>query len=115
MTKKAQLIGVVVIYGIHSLVASRLELVKNYGFSFGMGSSLGLLLIFLEIVVTGWFFWKGEGLLVMAGTSIIIDRLRFGFVRDYWQLFGSHLYNNLPDWILFGGVLLFLYKLLWKR
>lgn len=42
-----------------------------------------------------------------------MDRLFFGYVRDYWYFFG--IYNNLADWSIAIGVLLSIIEIYAKR
>jgi len=56
-------------------------------------------------------FW-GINLVLLGGWINMIDRLVFGYVRDYWQ-FGV-VYNNLADWIISIGVGMFVWEL-WKE
>ncbi len=100
--------------GLHDFLAECSKvLIKNSGFSFGgsfWGSNylqLGLLLVMGMAVLRGkggvglvWF-WLG-------GLGNMIDKLRFGYVRDYWQIGKTNLYNNVWDWLIFLGVMVFL-------
>jgi len=51
---------------------------------------------------------------LIGGLINIVDRLVFGYVRDYWN-FGGALINNLNDWLIGVGVLLFLLEMIWKK
>jgi lipoprotein signal peptidase len=42
-----------------------------------------------------------------------VDRYRFGYVRDYWNIWGN-IFNNLNDWLIVAGVLLFIVEV-WKK
>jgi lipoprotein signal peptidase len=91
--------------------------VNNYGVSFGLK---GTFLIFLSVVfvlfLTYFSFKKevwGLGLVSIGGWINLIDRVEFGYVRDYWWL--GPVYNNIADWIIAIGVGLFLIKILWKK
>ncbi len=57
----------------------------------------------------------GLMLVVSGGLVNFSDRLRFNFVRDYWNFFGSGIYNNINDWIIGLGVILFLIETIWKK
>jgi len=91
--------------------------VRNSGASFGLNIG-GVLLNIVVLIFLGWWAIWREGnrwlLVVVAGGVLnIIDRLRFGFVRDYWHLaFG--LYNNLADWVIALGAGAFIISL-WKK
>lgn len=89
--------------------------VKNFGISFGWGGNLvtGFGLIFL-VVLTGWW-WKSKPelfLVLIGGWINLIDRLFFGYVRDYWRFIS--VYNNLADWLIGIGVGWFILTL-WKQ
>lgn len=93
-------------------------MVKNYGISFGMN---GVIFIVLNIIFILIFLVlsvkKGRGywLIFMGGLANLIERMVFGYVRDYWNFFGLGLYNNINDWIIGIGVLFCLKDLLWKK
>jgi lipoprotein signal peptidase len=52
-------------------------------------------------------------IILIGGLINLIDRLVFGYVRDYWWFVG--VYNNLADWLIGVGVLIFFIKILWKE
>jgi len=91
--------------------------VRNSGASFGLNIG-GLFLNIVVLIFLGWrVIWKERNrwllLVVLGGVLNIIDRMRFGFVRDYWYLaFG--LYNNLADWMIALGAGAFIISL-WKK
>jgi len=93
-------------------------MVKNYGISFGMDGSvlivLSIIFILLFLVLA---IKKGRGywLIFIGGLLNLIDRMVFGYVRDYWNFLGMGLYNNINDWIIGIGVLICLTDLLWKK
>jgi lipoprotein signal peptidase len=92
-------------------------MVRNNGVSFGINIGGTLFNVVILLVLGWWVIWKGEMelLLVLAGGGLnLIDRMRFGYVRDYWNLiFG--LYNNLADWIIVLGIGVFIINLWIKR
>lgn len=88
--------------------------VANYGVSFGIdipGLTLAsvLLLIFLA-----YWWWKEKSwplmVVFVGGLLNLMDRLMFGFVRDYWKIPGTGLYNNINDWLIFVGLVIYLYQ-----
>lgn len=93
-------------------------MVKNYGISFGinghffMGLSVVLVFLFLFLAIK-----KGRGywLIFVGGSLNLLERITFGYVRDYWNFLGMGLYNNINDWIIGVGVLICLIDLLWKK
>ena len=91
--------------------------VANNGVSFGWGTGgSGLVLIvFMAYILIfkrdgGLGYWM---MLVGAGVNLV-DRLRFGYVRDYWLLPFTSLYNNINDWFIALGTVIFIHSL-WKR
>ena len=101
---------------VHSYLASVLEVFPNLGISFSIYCSLLLVVAFLALVAVVVLFWReGDfGLMIVSVGGVInfIDRLVFGYVRDYWRF--GFVYNNLADWIIVGGVLYSLVRL-WKE
>lgn len=101
----------------HGGISDLLEMdIRNEGVSFGW-SGLGVVWLNLGLLVgLTWFGWKrnytGVNLILLGGWVNMIDRLLFGYVRDYWQL-GS-VYNNIADWIISIGVGIFIWEL-WKK
>ena len=74
--------------------------------------SIIFILLFLVFAIK-----KGRGywLIFIGGLLNLIDRIIFGYVRDYWNFLGVGLYNNINDWIIGVGVLICLIDLLWKK
>lgn len=102
---------------IHNCLANNLNIVKNYGISFGINGMFFIILnVLFVLLITVIFirldFWS-LGFLVIGGWVNFIDRIRFGYVRDYWQ-FGM-VYNNLADWMIGLGIILFLINLYGKK
>jgi lipoprotein signal peptidase len=54
--------------------------------------------------------WADKSIsLILAGGGVnLIDRLRFGYVRDYW--IWKWFYNNIADWVIGLGVVWMLIK-----
>jgi lipoprotein signal peptidase len=69
------------------------------------------------VVLLTIIWWKnnllGISLVMVGGWINLFDRIIFGYVRDYWQL--GWVYNNLADWIIQVGVIMFLSKLWIKK
>lgn len=108
-------VGSIAFYGIHEFLAVTFGFVTNSGVSFGV--DLPIWISFFIWVVVGffvfnknnsslWLFWWGA-------SGNMIDRLRFGVVRDYWQFDLWGVDNNINDWCLFIGIILFAYHKLW--
>jgi lipoprotein signal peptidase len=119
--KKVLLATIIPLIGfIHEFLATQsTNLVKNYGISLGQSLPFLYLIVFIFIVSSSIIYFKenklGVLLIVSGGLINFIDRIRFGFVRDYWELFDSSIYNNINDWIIATGVILFLIDIIWKK
>jgi lipoprotein signal peptidase len=104
-------------FAVHSYLVNTLEVFPNVGISFGVYCNLLLLVAFLALVVVLFLFWRKEdlGLMIIAVGGLInfVDRIVFGYVRDYWNF--SVFYNNLADWIIVVGVLYSILALWRKR
>lgn len=100
----------------HNFIAERNLIFENYGFSFSWNSSNIVILNIIFVLFLGFFFIRDKqwslGLILIGGIINLIDRWGLGYVRDYWS-FGI-VVNNLADWLIGIGVLLFLIGL-WKR
>jgi len=97
--------------GINSIVA-------NDGVSFGINGRLVIILSILFVIFLIIFYFKSINnwflVSILAGGILnLIDRLFFGYVRDYWYFFG--IYNNLADWSIAIGVLLSIMEIYAKR
>lgn len=95
-------------------------MIINQGASLGLSFPfLGLVsLVFLISLIIIWFKEKGAwGLLLMVfgGGLNLIERLRFGGVRDYWRIPLTSLYNNLNDYLIAFGVVQLIWYFLWKK
>lgn len=94
-----------VLFMIHEFLARVLVVIPNYGISFGLVFERWWMVI-LGIFVVGWCWKKGYWLVAMGGGINLADRIRLGYVRDYWHLPLVGLYNNLADWMIFIGIIL---------
>jgi len=54
-------------------------------------------------------------LVLVGGLINLLDRLRFGGVRDYWRIAFFDLFNNINDYVIFVALSLFAYKNIWKK
>jgi len=87
-------------------------IVKNYGISFGQS--------FPGLIIISGVFWGlltlmaikekklSLWLAVVGGGLNFLERLFWGYVIDYWKIPGIPLYNNVNDWLIFGGVVWYL-------
>lgn len=90
----------------------------NDGVSFGINGRLVIILSILFVIFLIIFYFKSINnwflVSILAGGILnLIDRLFFGYVRDYWYFFG--IYNNLADWSIAIGVLLSIMEIYAKR
>lgn len=102
---------------IHELLGSYLPVVVNPGITLGVQLSVELIGL-LNLVIFALFINRkdwGLFLISVGGVSNLIDRLRFGYVRDYWQFLGTGLYNNLNDWLIIVGLLIFSFEFIWQK
>ena len=112
--KKIKNKGIVVLLPImvwlaHSCLVARLGVVQNKGISFGIDLPMTevFLVIFLAILareIVKSFKWSIY-LVFVGGMINFTDRLLVGFVRDYFKVL--FFYNNLADWVIFVGVILY--------
>jgi len=56
----------------------------------------------------------GLFLIVIGGALNTYERVRFGQVYDYWNFLGTGIYNNINDWLIGIGLVLFLISI-WKK
>lgn len=78
---------------------------KNYGISLGIALDWWLLIVIGLVVITVKDRDLGWRLMIIGGIANLIDRLVFGYVRDYWSLSAIGIYNNINDWLIFVGIL----------
>lgn len=92
-------------------------LVRNRGVSLGWGGDFGILWMIMIVGVIAWW-WKrestGKWFLIAGGLGNLLDRLRLGFVCDYWNILGTGIYNNLNDWLIFLGILIVFWEV-WRK
>ena len=115
--KKIKNKGIIVLLPImvwlaHSYLVTRLEVVQNKGISLGVNLPMTevFLVMFLAILLgqaVKNFKWSVY-LIFVGGLINFVDRLIVGFVRDYFKII--FFYNNLADWVIFVGVILFFAK-----
>jgi lipoprotein signal peptidase len=118
--KKAGLLffGVLGVWLVHCWISKGEVLMKNFGISLSWNWGDVLLLNIFFILILGWWYFRNNfwslSFILIGGVVNLLDRLNFGYVRDYWEL-GWGIVNNLSDWLIALGVLLFLIEILWKR
>ncbi|MBU1130372.1 signal peptidase II [Patescibacteria group bacterium] len=105
---------IVLAFFAHEFLANRLDVVENSGVSFGIGGRMGLVISLLVLIFFLGFYKnnRSRGVeLILIGAGInLLDRIRFSFVRDYWNLGDTGIYNNIADWLIFVGLLCFVYE-----
>lgn len=90
---------------LHEVLAGG-EVVKNFGFSFSLSIPYLLVISAVFLLFLLKEYKNRYVFLVLVGGGVnFLDRIRFGYVRDYWFVPGLMVYNNLPDWIIFVGII----------
>lgn len=106
-----------VFLAIHEVLSFNLAVIVNPGISFGVEMPL-LLIILINIILIVLFLNRrdwGLFLISVGGLINLIDRIRFGYIRDYWQFLGTGIYNNLNDWLIIIGLIIFSLGIIWKK
>lgn len=120
--KKNHKVGLVLIFLflgglIHHYLSTKGLVQENYGISFGISGDFFVFLSIISIVLLTVIWWKyeyfGLSVILIGGGINLFDRFIFGYVRDYWQF--VWVYNNLADWIIQFGVIIFLMELWIKK
>ena len=101
---------------VHQRLALDQEIIKNVGVSFGLTGQMWVGLSVILLLIIGIYWWKkdywGISLVMVGGLINLADRIIWGYVRDYWRL--GLVYNNIADWIIQIGFIIFLLEL-WKK
>jgi len=114
-------VGVSGVLGVvHEMLTQNRVVVENRGIAFGLmaGENGGLVLVLgmLMLGIVGRLSNRlGWRLMLVGGVINYFDRYRFGYVRDYWSLFGGRIYNNINDWLVAVGVVVLICELWQKR
>ena len=53
-------------------------------------------------------------LIIIGGGRSLWERWKWGYVNDYWNFLGTGIYNNLNDWLISLGLLIYL-GAIWKK
>lgn len=48
-------------------------------------------------------------LILLGGGLNLFERLVYGYVNDYWNFLGTGIYNNINDWLISIGLILFIW------
>ena len=101
---------------VHDYLAKVLNIFPNSGISFGWSCELLVVMAILALMVILFLSLRqgNFGLMIVGVGGLInfIDRMIFGYVRDYWNW--GWFYNNLADWIIVFGVV-YSGWILWKK
>ena len=107
LPERKRIVVLLVLLILHEFIANSGRIYKNYGFSFS------LYFRFFELGIAFILFWLyknskeiGIWLIFCGGVVNYLDRIRYGYVRDYWFVPGLQVYNNLADWVIFAGIIL---------
>jgi signal peptidase II len=93
------------------------HLVKNFGLSFSLdfGPVVNSIIILAATIAFGYFVWPtlkitkinwGVVLVVAGASANLIDRLYFGFARDFWDLGLGFTFNLADVYIVLGLLML---------
>lgn len=113
------LVSLLGLYLVHDLLAkTALIYIENKGVSFGLENGLVSMSVILCAGILIWGMKENKlylWVLLLGGWSNLIDRYRFGSIRDYWKIGETGIYNNINDWIIVLAIGLFLKEILWKK
>lgn len=88
--------------------------ILNDGISFGLSFQGLPLLVLVVWCLLAWRWWQrkefGLGLVLLGGGLNLIERLLFGGVRDYWKVPLLPIYNNVNDWLILIGAIVYLWQ-----
>jgi lipoprotein signal peptidase len=92
-------------------------MIFNTGVSFGIEMPM----VVIVVMILGLIYWFvkerswGLFLMIVGGLSNLGERLIYGGVRDYWKIPYTTLYNNLADWLIFVGLVLYIWQKIIKK
>ena len=91
-----------------------MPVIRNKGISLGVTFPGITIVSGLLLLLLGYWWYKERDwrllLIILGGLLNFSERLIFGSVSDYWRILGTGIYNNVNDWLIFGGVVLYLWK-----
>lgn len=95
-------------------------MIINNGISFGLQMPGLLWVQFFLLVFLTILWWRnkkawGYLLMIIGGGLNLIERWRFGGVRDYWPIPLTSIYNNINDYLIVFGVIQLIIYFLWKK
>ena len=95
---------------------------QNSGISGGWWPGVPIGVIAVVWLIGLWFWYRAKGVGARVGWGLVLgggllnlsERWRYGYVRDPWNL-GGIVYNNLADYFIAVGLLIYLYSWWRKR
>jgi len=86
--------------------------IRNNGISFGLEVPWVVIALIFGVLVWWWYKEKDWRLVlvIIGGGLNLWERITQGYVTDYWIIPGTNIYNNLNDWLIFIGVVLYIWK-----
>jgi lipoprotein signal peptidase len=94
-------------------------MIRNYGISLGL--DIPGLVVINALVLMGLLAWWFQSknwrllLIIVGGGLNLWERIKWGYVYDYWKIPFTGIYNNINDWLIVTGVVLYLWQILRKR
>lgn len=89
-----------------------MPVVRNSGISFGIEVHWIFVAIFFVALL--WWYKKERSwpllLVIIGGALNLWERMTLGYVRDYWRIPWTNIYNNFNDWLIFVGVIIYIWK-----
>lgn len=94
----------------------------NKGIAFGLLTNLPVWIFVLVLLVLVYYAGKmrelwgrvGVVLIILGGVGNLVSRLKYGGVVDNWSFFGL-VYNNLADYLIFIGLVIYGYSYYFRR
>jgi len=105
-----------VLYFLHDYLAGVWGYQINKGMSFGVNLELVQNWLMVIVLAVNLYVFRGKwGMMVLnIGALVnIMDRVKFGGVRDYWNFMGWWV-NNINDWVIGVGIVILLIEI-WKE
>jgi len=95
-------------------------MIINSGASLGLNFPAMELIQIILLIVLGFYWWRKKSawgflLIILGGGLNLIERLKFGGVRDYWKIPLTSIYNNINDYLIAVGAIQLIWYFLWKK
>jgi lipoprotein signal peptidase len=88
--------------------------VINLGVSFGIKMGSEWLFWALWAIILVWLYQQKMWLILAGGAANLVSRVVWGGVVDYLPFFGL-FYNNLADYMIVGGIIIYGYTHIVRR